>query len=144
MFSKTIRTILLSLVVSIGGIAATSTTANAGRVHVDFSIGGPGFYFSSGHGHRRHVRRGYRHDYGIRRHRGHYGHRFYDGRHSYRSRRCTPRRAFRKARRMGVRDGRIARVNRRAIVVKGYRYGERTRIKFGRGRHCPVLVVRSH
>lgn len=129
--SKTIRTIFLTLAVSFSGIAATSASSQAGTLNIDLTIGGPGFYFSSGRGHSRDRRRhGYR-DYR------------YDDGYGYRRRICAPRRAIRKARRMGVRDARIVRINNRVIVVRGYKYGGRAKVKFGRSRNCPVLVFRT-
>ena len=131
MISKTIRTIFLTLAVSLSGIAATSATSQAGSLSIDFRIGGPDFYFSSGRGHyRRRHWNGYR-DY-----------RYRDG-YRYGRRICTPRRAIRKARRMGVRGARIVRVNNRVIVVRGYRYGGSAKVKFGRSANCPVIVFRT-
>lgn len=130
MIKNIFRTTLLALAISMGGAAATTTASQAGSLNVDFSVGGPGFYFSSGRGHRRgHGYRGYR-DY-----RG--------GDYGYGRRICAPRRALRKARRMGVRGARIARVNYRVIVVRGYRYGERAKVKFGRSGRCPVIAFRT-
>ncbi len=55
---------------------------------------------------------------------------------------CSPRRAVRKARRMGVNRARIVRVNRRAVVVKGRSMGDRVLVRFARERRCPVLSFR--
>ena len=56
---------------------------------------------------------------------------------------CRPRRALRKAWRMGVDEPRIHRVGRRAVVVSGYRGREYVRVRFSRERRCPVLAVRA-
>ena len=146
MFQKTIRAILFSIAVATGGVAATSSSASAGNITVDFSVSGPGYHFSSGRGYRRDRHRDYRYrDHRRRDYRGRgFGRTLYRDRSSYnyRSRSCSPRRALKKARRMGVREARIVRVNRRAIAVKGYRYGEWTKVKFGRGGRCPVVGIR--
>ena len=133
MFSKTVRTIIFSIIVSISGIAATTASSQAGSRNFDFRIEAPGIHISSNRGYRSHHRRYDRYDRRDRRAR-HYG--------GYNSRRgvCAPRKALRKARRMGVRRAHIARVNRNVVVVKGYRYGGRAKVKFGRSRHCPVIA----
>ncbi len=154
MFKRTFQAILFSIVVATGGLAASSTGAKAGNVTVDFSIGGSGIYFSSGRGYNRDRHRDYRYrdnlrrDYRRRDHRGRgYGRTIRRDRPIYdtrnRNRVCSPRRAYKKARRMGIRDARIVRINRRAIVIRGYRYGDRTKVRFGRGGRCPVIAVRS-
>jgi hypothetical protein len=138
MFSRTVRTIIFSIIVSISGIAATTASSQAGSRHFEFRIEAPGVHLSSGRGYRDH--RGYR------------SHRRYDrrdrrsrhnGGYNYRRGVCAPRKALRKARRMGVRRAHIARVNRHEVVVKGYRYGGRAKVKFGRSRHCPVVAFRT-
>ena len=55
---------------------------------------------------------------------------------------CRPRRAIRKAWRMGVDAPRIHRVGRRAVVVSGYRGRHYVRVRFAHARRCPVLAVR--
>ena len=71
-----------------------------------------------------------------RRHRGwDYG---YERRRGF----CRPRRAIRKAWRMGVDAPRIHRVGRRAVVVSGYRGRHYVRVRFAHARRCPVLAVR--
>ncbi|MCB1463756.1 MAG: hypothetical protein KDJ90_15345 [Nitratireductor sp.] len=66
-------------------------------------------------------------------------HRDWDRRHA-----CSPREAVIKARRMGLRHARVARVGHRAIVVAGRDWGRyggyRARIVFARNsRHCAVV-----
>jgi len=138
MISKSIRAIFFTLAVSLSGIAATSATSQAGTLNVDFRISGPGFYFSSG---RSTISRDHRRGYRDHR-RGYRDYRF-DRRSGYNRRVCTPRRALRKARRMGVRDARIARVNNRVIVVRGYKYRGYAKVKFARSTSCPVLAFRT-
>lgn len=142
MFSKTIKAATIAL--SIAGVAVFSAPATAGPSHGGISIGGAGFSISFGTGHGGY--RGYR---GYRGHRGYRGggYRGYGyGDYGYRPvvRSCSPRRALRKARRIGLRDTYVARVKRHAIVIKGYRYGYPTRVKIGRAGRCPVLAVRSY
>ena len=143
MFSRTVRTIIFSIIVSISGIAATTASSQAGSRHFEFRIDAPGIHISSGRGYRDH--RGYRshrYDRRSRYDRRDRRSRHYGG-HNYRRGVCEPRKALRKARRMGVRRAHIARVNRHVVVVKGYRYGGRAKVKFGRSRHCPVVAFRT-
>ncbi len=146
MFSTKLKTLALSLAIAVGGISASANTASAGTLDIDFSIDGPGIYFSSGGRHyggyyRNHRRyyRDHRRYYGDTRYYG--GPRYFD---EYRRRTCKPRRAYRKARRMGIHEARIVRVNRRVIVLKGYRHGYPTKVKFGRSRSCPVIAFRRY
>jgi len=131
MFPKSLRTFILSLAIALTGMAANTTASNAGSGYMEFRIGGPGVYYSSGRGYRSNHRRYDRYE------------RYGRGHNRYGRRVCAPRRALQKARRMGVRDAYIARVNRRVVVVKGYRYGDRAKVKFGRSRRCPVIVFRN-
>ena len=55
---------------------------------------------------------------------------------------CRPRRAIRKAWRMGVDAPRIHRIGSRAVVVSGYRGRHYVRVRFAHARRCPVLAVR--
>ncbi len=126
MNTKILRTVVFSIAVLIGSIGVTTAPSNAGSFDIDFSLSGPGYYFSTGRGYRSHRYRDHR----------------YRGDYDYRRRVCKPRRALRKARRMGVRDAHIVRVNRRVIVVKGYRYGYPAKVKFGRSRNCRVIAFR--
>jgi len=119
---KIAKTALLAATLALGGLtgmAASSDTAEArSGIHID--IGGPGFglIFGSNDFYRDRDRR-------------------------YRPRRCTPRRALRKSRRMGLRHARIKRVTRRGIIVKARRaYGGRVIAGFGKHRSCPVRFVR--
>ena len=134
MFPKSLRTLILALVVAIGGMAASTASSNAGSGYLEFGAGGSGIYFSSGRGYRSHNRRYDRYDRRNRR---------YNSQRRYGRGVCAPRRALQKARRMGVRHARIARVNQRVVVVKGFRYGDRAKVKFGRSRRCPVIAFRN-
>ncbi len=130
MFPKFLRTSILALVVTIGGMAAATVSSQARSGHLDLTIGGSGIYFSSGRGYRSHYR----------------GQPRYDRRYSdrrYGRRLCAPNRALRKARRFGIRHAHVARVNRRVIVVKGFRYGSRAKVIFSRARQCPVIGYRN-
>ena len=102
MIKTTFKSAALSLLIGIGAIAAAPATAEAGQYYFEFGGHGP--------------HAGYR-DYR--------GHRFHH-RHFDRRRVCTPRRAVRKAARMGLRHAHIARVKPRRIVVKGWDHGYRT------------------
>ena len=128
MLPKFFHTSLIALVVTIGSMAATVGSSEARSGYIDFTIGAPGIYYSS---ERRHHYRGHR------RYMGRYEDRMY-GRRA-----CAPYRALRKARRFGIHRARVVRVNRRVVVVKGYRYGGRAKIIFGRSRHCPVVGYRN-
>ena len=55
---------------------------------------------------------------------------------------CKPRRAVKKAWKMGVRNGRIVRRNNKRVVVRGWRYGYRVKVVFANRRHCPVVALR--
>jgi len=120
---KTItKSAFLAAAIAIGGIAglgATSGTAEA-RSGVHVEIGGPGFSIDFGRGYGRHY-----------------------GRPHYRYRRCTPRRALRKARRMGIRRAYVRRAGYRGVIVAGKRgYRGRVIVGFGNHRSCPVRFVR--
>ena len=56
--------------------------------------------------------------------------------------RCRPRRALRKARYLGLRRAYVHRAGPRGVVVRGRARGQRLAVRFGRGRGCPVRVVR--
>ena len=60
-----------------------------------------------------------------------------------RDRDCRPRRALRRAWRMGLDDARIDAVRRGALIVSGYRGREYVRVRFARRPSCPVIAVRA-
>ena len=123
MVSNSIKSILAIAVVAAGAAFTTATTAQAGG-NFGVYIGngyGSGVYFGNG-GHRRH----------------HY-HGGYSRRHA-----CGPRRALRKAWRMGVNRPHIARLNDRRIAVVGFSHGHRAKVVFKRhSRHCRVIKTRG-
>ena len=101
----------------IGGFAASTSNADAGG-RLDIRIGGPGFYLG------------------------------FDDRRDFRPRnrfhrKCHPRKALKKARkRFGLRGAYVARVGRRGVIVRGYRWGTPVKVGFARHRSCPVRFVR--
>lgn len=116
MFKNTIKSILAVAVVATGA-AFTTSSANAG--------GKFGIYIGNGHG------GGIYYNHG-----GHYN----SGYHPYQHKKCNPRRALKKAYRMGVYKPHVTRVNHRKIVVKGYSYGSHAKVVFKRNsKHCRVL-----
>ena len=54
---------------------------------------------------------------------------------------CSPRRALRTARRMGISDAQIAREGRRRVMVDGYDYEtqENVRLVFANAPGCPLI-----
>jgi hypothetical protein len=127
-----------------GAAQAAERTGSAALVLVD-DRDGP----RDGHWDRRGERGGPRDggwDRGERRHEG-WGERRGDdrfrGRHESRqAEACEPRRALRKAARMGVRGGDIVRLDRRAVVVAGFKRGHPTAVRFAQAPGCPVIGYR--
>lgn len=56
---------------------------------------------------------------------------------------CPPRRALRKAYRMGLNHPVIVRENRRVVVVDGRKRGRVVTVRFAQARGCPVIAVRE-
>jgi len=52
---------------------------------------------------------------------------------------CTDYDALIKAKRMGLRQARIARASRQVVTVRGRAFGERATITFARAPRCPVI-----
>lgn len=52
---------------------------------------------------------------------------------------CRPRRALKKARRLGVRHAFIHRIGPRGTVIQGRRWGRVVRVGIGAARGCPVV-----
>jgi len=123
-----IRHALAALVVATAGVAASAPAANAGGIGFEFSIGGPG----GGVIVRDYDRRG-----GWNRFESHRGHD-----RGWERGFCKPRKAVRKARRMGLRHSEIVRAGHRRVVVEGYRHHRPVRVVFANQRHCPVIKVR--
>ncbi len=119
---KTVKAAIVTAMIATGAVAAVPATASADPVvkvggSVHFTGSGFGIYFGEG------------------------GHRYHDRweRPRHMRRYCSPRRAVRKARRIGLRHARIAHVNHRTIGVKGRRHGHREYVVFARAPHCPIL-----
>ena len=120
---KFVRTAVLSALVALGAIGATSAPAmvGGGSIYLGFGSahGGVGCHFTD---------RGH-HDYRDRGRHGGY-HRGY----------CSPREAVRKASRMGLRHARVVSSSPRTVRVEGRRHGPRYHVvSFANARNCPVL-----
>ena len=127
MFTTKITSAIVAGTLALGVFAASSNTASA---HDSGSIyfGGPNFsigFSKNGHGHR------------------HVHHRDWDRPH-FRGKRCTARKALRKARRKGIRRAYIKRIGRKGIVVAGRKWGDRIVMGFGKQRNCPVRFARMN
>ena len=126
-----------------GIIALTASgNANAGNVGIDLYLGnGTGIHYNGNNIHYRHNnnRDHYRRN---NQRRSHYRkNRHY--RDQYRPRPqhhvCGPRRAVKKAYRLGLDSPQVRRVNDRRIVVSGYQYGYRTKMVFKRYSKCHLI-----
>ena len=122
MFSQSVKSIIIAGIVAGGATFGASSAAQAGG---NFSLyigdGHKGIYYNNGPRHRF-----------VSRHR--VAHRGI----------CKPRRALRKAYRMGVDNPYIARIKRNKIVVKGHSYGHQAKVVFKRNTHrCKVLRTRG-
>jgi hypothetical protein len=111
----------LSALIGLSAIAAAPATAQAEGVYLNYGSGNAGIAVQLGG----HDRVDYRH--WDRR----------DHRRDFRG--CSPYRAVDKAERYGVRRARVVDVSRRTITVAGRKWGERVRMTFGRGPHCPIV-----
>ena len=143
---------------------ATSTSANAGNFSVDLYLGNSPIHYSGNNHHRykdhdqrRYKKRGHRRNRHGRS--GHYGSRGYNPGYAdpyrgnyrtheyrlpkYRSGRrhnvCGPRRAVKKAYRLGLNNPQVHRIKDRRIVVTGYQYGYRTKMVFKRYSNCNLI-----
>jgi hypothetical protein len=119
-----LRNALAALVVATAGVTASAPAATAGDFSFGFSIGGPGGGV---------VVRDRDHRGGWNRFEGHRG---WD--RGY----CKPRKALKKARRMGLRRTDIIRANHRRVVVRGFDRGYPVRVVFANERRCPVIRIR--
>lgn len=117
MFQSLTRSIVVVAALATGGVATTAAPAAADGFRFGITIGERA---QPVHG------RGYRD---------------YRGYREYRPA-CAPRRAVRKARRMGVHRARVIRADRRAVVVAGRSRGDRAIVRFAREPGCPVLTFR--
>ncbi len=122
MFGKIAQSFALAALIGVGSMAVTTEQASAGGGGVGFSIefGSPGYGPGWGWG------PGWGPGYGPKPHKGI----------------CKPRRAAKKAWKMGVRNGRIVRRNHKRVVVKGWRHGYPVKVVFANRRHCPVIALR--
>ncbi len=124
MFGKIAQSFALAALIGVGSMAVTTEQASAGGGGVGFSIEfgspgyGPGWGWGPGWGPG--WGNGPKPNKGI----------------------CKPRRAAKKAWKMGVRNGRIVRRNHKRVVVKGWRYGYPVKVVFANRRHCPVIALR--
>ncbi|MCT8996813.1 hypothetical protein [Chelativorans intermedius] len=116
---RTFRTAALSVILGLGALAAAPAGAQAEGLYFSFGSGPHlGFHYSHG---------------GPRDHRWHrgpwYGHA------------CTPHRAVKKARRMGLRHAHVTHVGYRYIRVSGHRHHRYAMVTFARAPHCPIVRV---
>ncbi|MFU0507364.1 hypothetical protein [Pseudaminobacter sp. NGMCC 1.201702] len=111
MFRK-IKIAVVSAILGLGTLAAVPATAQADNFYFGISSHGPSFGY---HG------AGYGHGYGWDR------------------RDCTPRKALRKAQRIGVHRAHIRSVNRHTIRVSGRKHGHRINVTFAKAPHCPII-----
>ncbi|MEO0635056.1 MAG: hypothetical protein AAFY73_00250 [Pseudomonadota bacterium] len=117
--SLTFKSALIGAGLALAATLGTTGTASADHLRFGFSIGergGPHFSAQFGN----HVAPRHRH--------------YRDGRRA-----CTPKRAVRKARHMGIRKVKLRRYGPRGAVVTGRYYGDRVRVKFNR--NCRVQRI---
>lgn len=116
---RTIKTLALSAMIGLGGLAAIPATAQAEGLylHLGNADARLGVYVGDrGRDHHRWDRRSHRDD-----------------------RRCSPREAVNKAERLGLRRVEVRNVTPSRIVVTGRDRGDRVAVTFGRGRNCPII-----
>lgn len=154
MFFNRFKSAFIATAIGFGALVMFGGSANA-DVRAGVTLNGPGFgitidnrnfgrYNEPRRSQRRHSRRGNRWDrWGHSRPR--HGNRWNRWDNSYsRRNRCSPRKAVKKARRKGLRNAYVIRVNRRGVLVAGRRWGERVVMGFDRSRRCGVRFVRSN
>jgi len=100
------------------GASLMAPTAHAGEVSFGLTIHQPGYSIVVGNPN---FRKGYRSS-------------------KVRYLKCSPHRAVRKARHIGMRHARIHRVTRKGVIVKGRLRGKRVMARLGRG--CQVKGLR--
>ncbi|MCB1425028.1 MAG: hypothetical protein R3D65_12555 [Zhengella sp.] len=115
---KTVRTIALSTMLGLGAIAGASAVTTTSAEAASLSFGGK-------HGHVE-VRFG---------HGRHHGGWHKGGRRSF----CSPHRAVRKARRIGLHRAHVRFANRRVVAVSGRMWGHHRTLVFANTRHCPRI-----
>ncbi len=128
-------------------VSAAAGTANAGNYGVGIYLGnGSGIYFSGNGGHynnRRYHNPGYYNPYyqpGYNRHHNRYNKNY---RAKQRRQVCGPRRAVKKAYRLGLNNPQVQRIKERRIIVAGYQYGYRTKMVFKRYSNCRLIKTVS-
>ncbi len=123
------------IVAGIIGLSAFGN-ANAGNIGIDLYLGnGTGIHYNGNNIHYRH--NNYRNHYRQNQHRRSH----YRGQYRPRPRHqvCGPRRAVKKAYRLGLDSPQVHRVKERRIVVSGYQYGYRTKMVFKRYSKCHLI-----
>lgn len=117
---KIFRAAALSAIVGLGALAAAPAPAEASGfgAQIGFANGNTAVSFRFGDGGRHHAR---------------------PGAH-YRGGQCTAREAVHKASRLGIRNARVVRADRRTVQVRGQQRGPRpAAILFANARGCPVI-----
>lgn len=114
---RRIKIAVLSAVLGLGTLAAAPATAQADGIY--FSFGSQGASAGIHVGNR------------DRHHRAHRPHRKVQA--------CTPAMALQKAKRMGLRNARVVRSDRRVIRISGHKRHGRSQMVFARAPHCPII-----
>lgn len=139
----------ITAIIGLVGILTSVATgsANAGNYGVNLQFGnGAGIYFSGNSNHKQKGHKKYRNRHSYNQ--GHYNP-YYQPRYNPRPHNqyrqqprrqvCGPRRAVKKAYRLGLNNPQVHRIKERRIVVSGYRYGYRTKMVFKRYSNCQLL-----
>lgn len=121
---NTLKTLALSAMIGLGGLAAMPAAAQADNLYLNLGNNDARFGVYVGDRDGRHHR--------WDRHRP-------DRRWDRDRQRCSPQRALNKAERIGLRRVSLRHVGRNTISVSGRDRGHRVVVTFGRGRNCPVL-----
>ena len=120
------------IVAGIIGLSAFGN-ANAGNIGIDLHLGnGAAIHYNGNNIHYRHNNQRRNHYRQDRYYRDHYQPR-------PRHRVCGPRRAVKKAYRLGLDSPQVHRVKERRIVISGYQYGYRTKMVFKRYSKCRLI-----
>ena len=115
---NTIKTLALSAMIGLGGLAAMPAAAQADGIYLNFGKNDARFGVYVGDRDTRHWR---------------------GGRHFRGGRACTVNRALNKAERIGLRRVALRKVSRNTIKVSGRDRGDRVTVTFGRGPNCPII-----
>ncbi|WP_419906149.1 hypothetical protein [Hoeflea sp.] len=114
MFASIAKAAALTALIAVGANTATPSNAEAGNVSFGVYFGTPGYGPGPYWGPAPRPHRGI----------------------------CKPRSAVNKAWRMGVKNPRISSRNRSRVIVRGWRYGHKTKVVFANRRYCPVIAYR--